>query len=242
MLPRMGIYVEILIRGTMEDLWEKTQRPELHERWDLRFSEIAYLPRPDPAQPQHFVYTTRIGFGLRVAGVGESLAQRVDSRGRRTSALQFSSEDLKSLITCGSGYWQYTPVADGIRFVTWYDYTPRFGVVGRVVDQIVFRPLLGWATAWSFDRLRLWIERGIDPAVSVRRALLHTGLRVLVAVLWLRQVTKGPGAGNRREVALAWGGGSMSLLAAAFMLASWRANATLPSARRCRRGPPEHQR
>ena len=25
---------------------------------------------------------------------------------------------------------------------------------------------MGWATAWSFDRLRLWLEEGIDPATS----------------------------------------------------------------------------
>lgn len=35
----------------------------------------------------------------------------------------------------------------------------------------MFHPLIGWATAWSFDRLRLWIERGIPPEVSRDRAL-----------------------------------------------------------------------
>jgi hypothetical protein len=33
----MSIYVEILIRCSMDDLWQKTQEPKLHERWDLRF-------------------------------------------------------------------------------------------------------------------------------------------------------------------------------------------------------------
>src|SRR5712691_5848194 len=41
----MSIYVEILIRAPMDALWAHTQTPELHERWDLRFSEIAYVPR-----------------------------------------------------------------------------------------------------------------------------------------------------------------------------------------------------
>ncbi len=39
------IYVEIFIRGTLEDLWRLTQTPELHTRWDLRFSRIEYLPQ-----------------------------------------------------------------------------------------------------------------------------------------------------------------------------------------------------
>jgi hypothetical protein len=48
----MGIYVEIFIRGQLDDVWEKTQTPELHQRWDLRFTKIAYLPL---TQPQRFL-------------------------------------------------------------------------------------------------------------------------------------------------------------------------------------------
>jgi len=40
----MSINVEILIRGNMDDLWQKTQEPKLRGRWDLRFSQIDYLP------------------------------------------------------------------------------------------------------------------------------------------------------------------------------------------------------
>ena len=51
MSNQAGIYVEVRVRGSMEDLWRLTQEPALHRRWDLRFSEIRYLPRRDPAQP-----------------------------------------------------------------------------------------------------------------------------------------------------------------------------------------------
>ena len=34
------IYVEILVRAPLEELWTKTQQPDLHQRWDLRFSRI----------------------------------------------------------------------------------------------------------------------------------------------------------------------------------------------------------
>ena len=57
-----GIYVEIEIRSPLDELWEKTQVPALHERWDLRFTNIEYVPRPSPAEPQQFLYATRIGF------------------------------------------------------------------------------------------------------------------------------------------------------------------------------------
>jgi hypothetical protein len=75
------IYVEIPIRAPLEELWRHTQSPGLHQRWDLRFARIAYLPRPDPSLPQRFLYETRIlrGTGrlsllapvLRVADVRE---------------------------------------------------------------------------------------------------------------------------------------------------------------------------
>jgi hypothetical protein len=180
-----GIYVEILIRGTVDEVWQRTQDPALHERWDLRFTSIRYLPRPDPASPQRFTYATRIGFGLGVEGEGESVGRHDGSGGARTSSLRFWSEDRRSLIAEGSGYWKYIPVAEGVRFLTWYDYTLRFGAAGRVVDAVLFRPLLGWATAWSFDRLRLWIEQGIDPAVSFERGLTHGIARVAVAGVFL---------------------------------------------------------
>jgi hypothetical protein len=78
-----------------------------------------------------------------------------------------------SLIREGSGYWKYIPTEHGIRFVTWYDYRTRFGTAGAVFDRLVFRPLMGWATAWSFDRLRLWLEQGIDPSKAARQTVAN---------------------------------------------------------------------
>ncbi|MFN0090888.1 MAG: hypothetical protein ACKVWR_11560 [Acidimicrobiales bacterium] len=47
-----------------------------------------------------------------------------------------------------------------MRFLTRYDYRPRWGRLGGLVDRWLFRPVFGWATAWSFDRLRL---QGLVP-------------------------------------------------------------------------------
>ncbi|MCU1304855.1 MAG: hypothetical protein JWQ87_5139 [Candidatus Sulfotelmatobacter sp.] len=179
----MSIYVEILIRCGMDELWQKTQEPKVHQRWDLRFSEIDYLPR-EPGEARKFLYSTRIGAGLRIRGEGESTGERDDLSGQRTSALKFWSKDPKSLIEVGSGYWQYTPSATGIRFLTSYDYRTRFGPFGRIIDGIVFRPLIGWATAWSFDRLRLWIEEGVAPEVSRDRTLIYGLSRLTLAFIW----------------------------------------------------------
>ncbi|MCI0363769.1 MAG: DoxX-like family protein [Phycisphaerales bacterium] len=185
-MPSLPIYVEIRIRGAMDELWRLTQTPHLHEQWDLRFSQIEYLARPDPAQPQRFLYATRIGLGMRIAGEGESVGENNGPAGR-VSALKFWSDDPKSLIREGSGYWKYVPSEGGIQFLTRYDYRTRFGAPGRIIDRLLFRPVLGWATAWSFDRLRLWIERGIDPAASMQRSMIHAVARIAVALIWIYQ-------------------------------------------------------
>jgi hypothetical protein len=227
------IYVEILIRAGVDEIWRYTQNPELHERWDLRFSAIDYLPRGSAEEPQQFRYATRIGFGLRIEGEGESTGTREDAAGARTSALKFWSSDAKSLIREGSGYWRYVPLSGGVRFLTWYDYRTRFGRAGRILDRLLFRPLMGWATAWSFDRLRLWIEKGMPPRISMRLAMIHGAARLAIAFTWAWQglVPKLLLASADERILLARSGISASLLpivglaelaAAAATLALWR--------------------
>jgi hypothetical protein len=182
----MSVYVEAEIQAPLEELWRRTQNPREHERWDLRFSEIEYLPRPDDSQRQRFEYKTRMG-GLSIAGRGETVGSRDVATGERVSALRFWSDDPKSLIREGAGYWKYIPGESSIRFLTVYDYRVRYGWLGRLLDTLIFRPWMAWATAWSFDRLRLWIEKGIDPAVSLRMSLMHWLARFAVAFVWLYQ-------------------------------------------------------
>ncbi|GAA4552767.1 SRPBCC family protein [Amycolatopsis samaneae] len=157
-MRRRSLYVETVIRTDPETLWEHTQNPALHQRWDLRFSRIDYL---DGAPGRRFRYTTRI-FGVAVGGIGVNAGERSRPDGTRVSALRFSSADPLSLIKAGAGYWRYTPTPDGVRFVTGFDYTTRWGPFGRLAD-LAFRPLFGWMTAWSFDRLRIWLETGAAP-------------------------------------------------------------------------------
>ena len=58
---------------------------------------------------------------------------------------------------------------------------------GRAFDRLLFRPLIGWATAWSFDRLRLWIEQGRDPQQAARQALSHALAAAAIAFIWIWQ-------------------------------------------------------
>jgi len=183
----MSIYVEIRMRAALEELWRFTQSPDLHARWDLRFTSIEYCPRAAEAAPQQFLYTTRVGFGIAIEGQGETVGTRDDGQGGRSSALRFWSGDPKSLILEGSGYWKYISSDGGVRFLTLYDYRTRFGALGRLADRVAFRPLLGWATAWSFDRLRLWLDKGIEPSVSMQRSVVHAVARLALAFVWLYQ-------------------------------------------------------
>ena len=175
----------------MDALWAVTQDPREHQRWDLRFTEISYEAPPEDGGPQTFTYALQIGPAarplLRIVGTGRTLGEVSRPDGTRTSALGFGSTDPRSLIREGSGWWRYVPEGGGVRFLTGYDYQPGWGRAGPVLDR-AFRPLLGWATAWSFDRLRLWVDEGVTPSKALRRGLLDVTLRITAAaLLWRRR-------------------------------------------------------
>ena len=182
------LYIETKIIGDMETLWNYTQDPGFHEKWDLRFSSIQYLPKKKPNDPQEFLYHTQIGLGLQVNGFGESLAVVTKGRGERTSALKFWSEEKISIIEKGAGYWKYVPEKDGIKFYTGYDYSTRWGFFGKIIDRYIFRPLMVWATAWSFDRLKNWIEKGIPPRQALQSFFTVWIASLGLGLVWIYQV------------------------------------------------------
>lgn len=79
---------------------------------------------------------------------------------------------------------------------------------------------MGWATAWSFDRLRLWCERGTTPGLALARAIGESALRALLCAAAL--VYAPPVA-------------ALFVLAAALLLPPLPGT---PAARRCLRTPP----
>ncbi|WP_440881333.1 DoxX-like family protein [Tenacibaculum sp. C7A-26P2] len=186
-MKRKSLYIETKIKCDLDELWTKTQEPSLHQEWDLRFSEISYLPQKDPKSPQEFLYSTKIGLGIKVNGIGESVANKTKENGESTSVLKFSSDSQISIIKKGSGYWKYIPKADGIKFFTGYDYETRWGGLGRLIDKLIFRPLMIWATAWSFDCLKNWIEKGFHPKQSINALLSVLFVNLTLGIIWIYQ-------------------------------------------------------
>jgi hypothetical protein len=238
----MGLYIEARVRADLEEVWARTQEPALHQRWDLRFTEIDYLPRSE-GEPQRFRYATRVLPGLTVAGTGVSAGEKERPDGTGTSALRFASPHPLSLIAEGSGYWRYVPDGAGVRFLTGYDYRPRWGRPGALADRVLFRPLMGWATAWSFDRLRLWLERDISPERALRRWLAEAvvrGLIVVAACAGLAYGALGEPAGVLAPLALfATAVLAVSAVPAALLVPPLPGT---PSARRCVRQAPARAR
>jgi hypothetical protein len=184
---RKPLYIETKIQSKLDSVWTYTQEPAIHQQWDLRFSEISYLPKEQPEEPQKFLYATRIGFGVRIKGTGESIATKTKGNGESTSVLKFSSDSPLSLIKEGSGYWKYIPEPNGIKFFTGYDYTTRWGIFGKIFDAVVFRPLMIWATAWSFDCLKNWIEKGMHPKKAIASQLIVWLAALMLGITWLYQ-------------------------------------------------------
>jgi hypothetical protein len=157
-MSRDAIYVEISIRADLDRIWQLTQDTAFHPRWDARFSSIA----PTDALPgggYRFRYERRIPFHT-IVGTGTSLGERDRADGTRTSALRFTTTDRLSPLGDGRGYWRYVPTDEGVTFITGYDYQPGWG---RFLDGLILRRIIGWMTAWSFDRLRIWAETGVEP-------------------------------------------------------------------------------
>lgn len=153
------IRVEIVIAADLETVWRLTQDPVLHARWDARFSRIVPVASGSGGDaPWRFRYERRM-LGLTLRGTGIALGTREGAGGARTSALRFTTDDRRSPLRDGRGYWRYEPVEGGTRFITGFDYTPGWGAL---LDRAV-RPVVAWLTAASFARLRRWAERGEPP-------------------------------------------------------------------------------
>ncbi|BCJ41094.1 hypothetical protein GCM10010168_46080 [Actinoplanes ianthinogenes] len=210
------IYVETTIATTLDRVWHATQDHRLHPRWDARFGRIDPVPGSVPAT---FTYAT-----AGIAGHGVHSGERHRHGGGAVSTLRFGSADRRSPIREGSGYWRYVPVPGGVRFLTGYAYRTRWGSAGRLAD-LVFGPAFGWATAWSFDRLRIWLEHGVTPERARRHAVAELLLRAsLIAV------------------ASASGGGPPAVLLATALALAIPPHPLTPAARRCRRRPGKENR
>jgi hypothetical protein len=208
------VHVETIIGAPLERVWAATQDHREHARWDVRFGRIDPIPGTAPAA---FTYATSVLPGVEIAGFGVHGGERRQDGGA-VSSLRFGSDDRRSPIREGAGYWRYTPVDGGVRFLTGYGYRTRWGRAGRLFD-LGFGPVFGWATAWSFDRLRIWLEHGVPP----ERARLHAAIELL-----LRGGLVAAAAVSGRPWSL--------LLATAFAVAVPPHRKT-PAARRCRRRP-----
>ena len=183
-MKKKPIYVEIDLQASMEDAWRYTQNPKLHEQWDLRFTSITYSEKKFADKPQRFTYETKVMPGLTVSGWGESKGEHLKKDGAKISSLHFGTPQKISPIAEGKGYWKYIPHEQGLTFLTQYDYDVRYGKLGTLFD-IVFRPLMGWATALSFDVLKRWLEKGENPFSQYRRFFLTMLISGLFCFIWL---------------------------------------------------------
>lgn len=157
MTRRRPVYVAVSIRASIDRVWELTQDPTHHARWDARFSRIT--PTESLAGGgTRFRYERSFPGGI-ISGSGTTIGERTRPDGTRTSALRFDADGRMSPLGAGRGYWRYVPHDGQTVFLTGYDYEPAWG---RLADLLV-RPLVAWVTAWSFDRLRIWAETGTPP-------------------------------------------------------------------------------
>jgi len=153
-----AIYVEIEIKANVDHVWQLTQDPDQHPRWDLRFSTITPIASRSTGGSR-FIYQRRLLFHT-ITGIGTAIGEKQRPDGTLTSALRFTTDDYLSPLRAGRGYWRYISTPQGTTFITGFDYEPGWG---RLIDRLIMRRIIGWMTAWSFDRLRIWAETGTLP-------------------------------------------------------------------------------
>ncbi|APR84754.1 Hypothetical protein A7982_10103 [Minicystis rosea] len=142
------LHVSVRLRAGVEEVWDVTQNHVLHPRWDHRFSRIEMLA--DRIETGTEMRYERSVLGLVIRGFGRYKLHRP----LKQSTFEFWSESPLSLIRRGVGLWLYRPQDDGtVEFSTSYTYEVRWGLVGRVVDRLVFRPFFQRETERSFRRL-----------------------------------------------------------------------------------------
>jgi hypothetical protein len=238
----MRLYRETHIRADLDELWAHTQDPVTRLRWDLRFRSVEPLPRT-AGGPRRFTCAWRVLPLLTVPAAGVAAGERDRPDGTRVCALRFSSRHPLSPVAEASAYWRYVPDAQGVRLLTGYEYRPRGGAFGAVADRVLLRPLTGWATAWSFDRLRLWLERGITPERSLLNWILELTVRALVLAACLTGLALHPllGPGGPFADAMAFLCPLALVVAGSLALFTAPLPAT-PAARRCPRSPATRSR
>ncbi len=156
-----SIRLETVIAADLQTVWHLTQDPELHARWDARFSRIVPTEQGDDGL-WRFTYERRM-LVHTIRGTGISLGSREGAGGARTSALRFTTTDGLSPLRDGRGYWRYEHVDGGVRFITGYDYEPGWG---ELFDRVVVRSLVAWMTAASFARLHPMLQRRFDVSLA----------------------------------------------------------------------------
>jgi len=148
-LPRPApLHVRVRLPASVQAVWDFTQDHRLHPTWDHRFSRIEMLS-DEIKTGTEMRYERRIGPVL-IAGMGRYKLHRP----MKQSTFEFWSDDWRSLIRRGVGLWLYKALPDGrCEFSTSYTYDVRWGLIGRFIDRLMFRPLFQWFTESSFRRL-----------------------------------------------------------------------------------------
>ena len=142
------IHVSVEVPATLQELWDVTQDHHRHPAWDHRFDRIhMHAERIETGTEMTYEKTV---LGVTIRGWGRYQLHLP----RKQSTFAFGSPDLRSLIEEGIGLWRYREVRPGfVELSTSYTYRVRWGVIGRIFDRVLFRPLFQWETENSFRRL-----------------------------------------------------------------------------------------
>ncbi|MCB1159092.1 MAG: hypothetical protein H7A25_13585 [Leptospiraceae bacterium] len=184
------IFLEIRIRAPIEKVREAIH-PTHQSNWDLRFSRI-FIREQTEEQREKGIFTfsfVRSIFGrfFQLSGYGE-IEEKEGENGEIYSTLNFGSEDSHCPIRRGKGYHLLIPETENSTlFRTEFQYRPRYGKLGFLFDILLFRHILKFVTAYSLDRLKIYLEKEIPPSLSLKRSMNLYLIRLSLCFFWVFQ-------------------------------------------------------
>ena len=101
------IVVEAIITTAVEVVWDRTQTPSEHVRWDIRFDSIDYLDRFDARGFRLMDYRTSVASAscARIGRYLRTFGQALTFGSRRPIGVDHHR---------GRGIWLYEPCAEGL--------------------------------------------------------------------------------------------------------------------------------
>ena len=183
-MTRTPITTKQLFDVSVDDLLDATRQPYIRNKWDLRIGELGYTEGDGAFDSDHsFIFWLPFHLQQAADGAGVTRTEYDGLKKTTVSTTSFKAHRPNALIRSGSGQQKLKSTPDGTLLTTSFDYAVGWGAFGRMLDHIIIRRIIQWATAYSTDALRIWLHHGVSPITLRLRTCLQAALYLTLGII-----------------------------------------------------------